>query len=83
MTSAKQTSSNPRNEPVQNTTATIEIAVAGRRPHTRRVEYTRLVAAVDTLQSIETPNKWLKRLVQVKLTHARAWLVVLTAEVRS
>lgn len=82
MNGAKQISSNPRNEPVESTTATIQIAVAGRRPHVRRVEYTRLVSALDTLESVTTTNKWLKRLAQLKAAQARAWLTVLAAEMR-
>jgi hypothetical protein len=79
MTPAKQ----PIGDALQNTTATIEIAVAGRRPqHARRVNYTRLVAAIDALESTTTTNKWLKRLIANKLTQARACALVIHAEVR-
>jgi hypothetical protein len=79
---AKPTSSDAQNDALQNTTATIEIAVAGRRPHARRVNYTRLVAAIDALESTATTNKWLKRLIANKLTQARACALVIHAEVR-
>jgi len=61
-------------------TATITVAVAGRRPRERHLEYTRLVDAIGTLSSVTTTNKWLKRLVAFKLQQATAYVIVINAE---
>ena len=57
-------------------TATITVAVAGRRPRKRHPEYTRLLDAIEHLNSITTPNKWLKRLLAIKLAQARAYVTI-------
>jgi hypothetical protein len=61
-------------------TATITVAVAGRRPRERQVHYTRLVAAIEHLSEITTSNKWLKRLVNAKLAQAHAYVLVINVE---
>ena len=62
------------------TTATITVAVAGRRPRERHVEYSRLIDAIDRLKEVETTNKWLKRLVAAKLAQAQAYVLVIHME---
>lgn len=62
------------------TTATITVAVAGRRPRERQVQYSRLVDAIDRLKEVETTNKWLKRLVTAKVMQAQAYVLVIHAE---
>jgi hypothetical protein len=62
------------------TTATITVAVAGRRPQERHVEYSRLINTIDRLREVNTTNKWLKRLVTVKLAQAHALAIVISTE---
>jgi hypothetical protein len=61
-------------------TATITVAVAGRRPRERQVHYTHLVDAIERLSTVTTTNKWLKRLVAFKLQQATAYVIVINAE---
>jgi hypothetical protein len=62
------------------TTATITVAVAGRRPRERHVKYSSLIDAIDRLREVQTTNKWLKRLVTAKLAQASAYVLVIHTE---
>lgn len=79
-TRAQQTSTEPQNGLPNKTMATWWVAIAGRRPLTRQVHYTRLVATIDTLQSTVTTNTWLRRLIASKITQAKAYILVIHAE---